>query len=209
MTILASPASAFTGESTGDFGSDWLSYERCGDIDYTLEHDIDSGRVIVRFDRPEEEGCIDIFGVSCGDSGPTYTVEGLDFSDGDPVLIQITLDDGFGNVYVYQVWSLIAIEPESPTLSLVSGPRHVVVDVVPQARTESITEEQAEAFQVQRYIGNEDTAETWVDWTLFAFADDDLYDMPVPPGVTLGYRVRWRAPDGHLSPWSSWATIAT
>lgn len=209
MTILASSAEAFTGEATGDFGSDWLDYERCAGLDYTMDQDVDAGIVVVSFDQPEDSLCEGIFGEGCGDRGPVYTVEGLDFSTGDPVLVRITLEDQNGEVFVYDLWSLLEIEPQPPTVSLSSSPRHTVVTVNAQARTQAITSDMAEAFQIQRYLGNEDTAEIWVDWSPFDESSDDHLNIPVPPGLTIGYRIRWRAPDGHVSPWSTWVTIAT
>ena len=143
-----------------------------------------------------------------------------------PTDFLLTFTDVFGNIKELTISILRWVVPKVPTVDLTSysdpptqfgsplkTDYHSVDVTVPFTSSDDTDiKSSVQAYQVQRYTGHEANlylVRGWSNLDLGSNPDNKAKDFLVLPGITYGYRVRYRGNDGDITAWSPWGTITT
>lgn len=131
--------------------------------------------------------------------------------------LTFTFLDVNGNESELEITSVVAAKPQSVMglVEEIDSGRRARIMIAPRAYTINYEDlkDYAIQYQIQRYINNPETRETWVDWTdlhttnrshILAVHKGVHYDADVRRGVDYGYRVRFRASTDNVTLWSDW-----
>lgn len=135
------------------------------------------------------------------------------FNTEEPTFLSFLFQDVHGNESTVEVNSLLTVIPRTPLVITKTYDSQSVHEVAVPLYSHSFFDlrDIVDQYQVERYEGSPANRQIWVDWTHtrgYGTRERVHWDRAVRPGITYGYRVRFRTAFDNASAWSEWRTIA-